>query len=450
MPLDGEFSTQSPIKLTKRAIDALEARPGKNYIVFDDELPCFGIRVMPSGKRFFLIQYRFKGRTRRYMLGMYGPVTPEEARRQAMILLGQVKGGIDPAEQRDAARRAGSVAELGKRFLKQYVPTRCKPTTAAEYKRSVELFINPKLGTRRLVDVTRADVSELHFEMRDTPYQANRTLGVLSKMFNLAEEWGLRPDGSNPCRHVKKYKETKRERFLIGKEITELGKTLDIVEASGEESGAAVACLRLLLLTGCRLREIQTLKWKYVDFTDYCLRLPDSKTGAKVVNIGQAAIDVLKGIARLQDNSYVIVGTKPGAHLTDMQRPWRRIRKRAGLPEVRIHDLRHTFASAGLALGEGLPMIGKLLGHTHVQTTARYAHLASDPVKQAAERVADQLGALLVEGRPPVEGAPHETVSQQIETSSEISAQPEQMPASVIPFPRIAAPQSAAADRSAQ
>src|SRR5258708_36965099 len=159
MPLDGEFRGRAQFKPTKRAVDALETRAGKNYIVFDEELPCFGIRVMPSGKRFFLIQYRFKGRTRRYMLGMYGPVIPEEARKQAMILLGQVKRGIDPAEQRDSARRAGTVAELGKRFLEQYVPTRCKPTTAAEYKRSVELFINPKLGTRRLVDVTRADVS---------------------------------------------------------------------------------------------------------------------------------------------------------------------------------------------------------------------------------------------------------------------------------------------------
>jgi integrase len=283
------------------------------------------------------------------------------------------------------------------------VPTHCKPTTAAEYKRSVDLFIDPKLGTRRLADIVRADISKLHFEMRDIPYQANRTLGVLSKMLNLAEEWGLRPDSSNPCRHVKKYKETKRERFLTSEQITELGKILDEVEAAGEESHAAVACLRLLLLTGCRLREIQTLKWDYVDFTGYCLRLPDSKTGAKVVNVGQAVIDVLNGVARVEDNPYVIVGAKSGAHLTDMQRPWRRIRKRAGLSEVRLHDLRHTFASAGLALGESLPMIGKLLGHAQVQTTARYAHLASGPVKQAAQRVADQLGSLLIKNRQPTD-----------------------------------------------
>lgn len=443
MPLDGEFGPPSQLKLTKRVVDVLEARSSKDYIVFDEELPCFGIRVMPSGKRFFLIQYRFKGRTRRCMLGMYGPLTPEEARKQAMILLGQVKAGIDPADQRDAARRAGTVKELGKRFLEQYVPTRCKPTTASEYKRSIELFINPKLGTRRLADIVRADISELHYEMRDIPYQANRTLGVLSKMFNLAEEWGLRPDGSNPCRHVKKYKETKRERFLTGEEITELGKILDAVEATGEESRAAAACLRLLLLTGCRLREIQTLKWEYVDFTGYCLRLPDSKTGAKVVNVGQAAIDVFKGIEHTEDNPYVIVGKKPGAHLTDMQRPWRRIRKRAGIPEVRIHDLRHTFASAGLALGEGLPMIGKLLGHTQVQTTARYAHLASDPIKQAAERVADQLVTLLVKSRQSAEPtAPDTTSDQQMAAASEPQSDHAEKSAIVIAFRRPVPPLS--------
>ena len=451
MPLDGNVEPRSQLKLTKRAVDALETRPGKNYIVFDEELPCFGIRVMPSGKRFFLIQYRFKGRTRRYMLGMFGPVAPEEARKQATILLGQVESGIDPADQRDAARRAGTVKELGKRFLDQYVPTRCKPTTASEYKRSVELFINPKLGTRRLADIIRADISELHYEMREIPYQANRTLGVLSKMFNLAEEWGLRPDGSNPCRHVKKYKETKHERFLTGVEITELGKVLDAGEASGEETHAAVACIRLLLLTGCRLREIQTLKWEYVDFDAYCLRLPDSKTGAKVVNVGQAAIDVLKDVARLEDNPYVIVGTKPAAHLTDMQRPWRRIRKRAGISDVRIHDLRHTFASAGLALGEGLPMIGKLLGHTQVQTTARYAHLASDPVKQAAERVADQLGTLLVKSRHPTPTpSPEPPAPSQAAIATATPPAPDQPTAKVIPFPRPAAPSPEMPNRTVQ
>lgn len=394
------WTGQSRGKLTKRVIDALQVRADKNHIVFDEELPCFGVRVMPSGKRFFLIQYRFKGRTRRFMLGMYGPITPEKAREQATILLGQVKAGIDPAGQRDASRRAGTIAELGKRFLEGYVPTHCKPSTAAEYTRAVELFINPKLGTRRVTDLIRADISEFHHELRHVPYQANRALGVLSKMLNLAEEWGLRPDGSNPCRHVKKYKESKRERFLTAAEIKELGKALDAAEASGAETKAAINCIRLLLLTGCRLKEIQTLQWEHVDYVNRCFALPDSKTGAKVVHLGDTAIAILEGIERVEDNPYVIVGKKPKSYLTDVQKPWQRIRKLAGIPEVRIHDLRHTFASAGLALGEGLPMLGKLLGHTQVQTTARYAHLATDPIKNAAGRVANYLGALLIRAKP--------------------------------------------------
>jgi len=228
------------------------------------------------------------------------------------------------------------------------------------------------------------------------PYQANRTLGVLSKMFNLAEIWGLRPDGSNPCLHVKKYPEQRRERFLSLEEFAALGKALREIEVDGSETQSAVDAIRLLMLTGCRLGEIMKLKWDYVDLNTRELRLPDSKTGAKIVHFGNMACDVLKDIEKLEDNPYVITGKKQGSRLTDLQHPWRRIRAKAGLDGVRIHDLRHSYASGALALGEGLPMIGKLLGHTQVQTTARYAHLANDPVKSAAGRVSDTIGAAML------------------------------------------------------
>ncbi|HUS95525.1 MAG TPA: tyrosine-type recombinase/integrase, partial [Hyphomicrobiaceae bacterium] len=273
---------------------------------------------------------------------------------------------------------------------------RCKPSTRYEYKRSVELFIYPKLGTRRVTDIERRDIAELHHSFSHIPYQANRTLGVLSKMFNLAEIWGLRPDGSNPCLHVKKYSEQKRERFLGPGEFAALGKALREVEQDGSETQSAIDAIRLLMLTGCRLGEIMTLKWDYVDLKARELRLPDSKTGAKIVHFGKMACQVLKGIEKLEDNPYVITGKKRGSRLTDLQHPWRRIRAKAGLDDVRIHDLRHSYASGALALGEGLPMIGKLLGHTQVQTTARYAHLANDPVKSAAGRVSDTIGAAML------------------------------------------------------
>ncbi len=285
------------------------------------------------------------------------------------------------------------MADLGRRFLEEYVPVHCKPSTREEYRRSVRLFVDPVVGELRVPEVQRKDIAALHHGLRDKPYQANRTLGVLSKMFNLAEVWGWRPDGSNPCRHVKRYKEHKRERFLSPEETERLGQVLREAE---EEMPSAVAAFRLLLLTGCRMSEIRDLRWDYVN--DDCIELPDAKTGGRVVPLGPEARAVLSAISRDEDNPWVISGRLPGSHLTDLQRPWRRIRKQAGLEGVRIHDLRHSFASRALALGESLTMIGKLLGHTQVQTTARYAHLARDSIQTAAARITGSIGGNLLGG----------------------------------------------------
>jgi integrase len=393
-------SEGSMARLTKRVVDQIA--PGeKETMHWDDELRGFGVRVWPSGRKVYMIMSRVKGRLRRITIGTHGPITAEKARGRAHELLSEAKNGRDPAKELDQARKAPTMKGLGERFLKDHVAVRCKPSTEAEYKRSVELFINPKLGTRRVTDIERKDIAELHHGLSHIPYQANRTLGVLSKMFNLAEVWGLRADGSNPCLHVKKFVEEKRGRFLSLEEFAALGKTLREVEQNGSETQSAVDAIRLLMLTGGRLSEIMTLKWVYVDIKARELRLPDSKTGAKTVHFGKMAVDVLKSIRRLDENPYVITGKKEGGRLTDLQHPWRRIRAMAGLDDVRIHDLRHSYASGALALGEGLPMIGKLLGHTQVQTTARYAHLANNPVKSAAGRVSDTIGAaMLGKGKP--------------------------------------------------
>lgn len=382
-------------KLTKRTAD-LATAGDRVTAIWDEELRGFGLRVYPNGRKVYVVKCRIKGQQRFITLGQHGPVTADQARTRAYNILSEAKNGRDPAKELDQARKAPTMKGLGERFLKEHVAVRCKPSTQYEYKRSVELFINPKLGTRKVTDIERRDIAELHHFFSHIPYQANRTLGVLSKMFNLAEVWGLRPDGSNPCLHVKKYPEQKRERFLSPNEFAALGKALREVEQDGSESQSAVDAIRLLMLTGCRLGEIMTLKWNYVDLKARELRLPDSKTGAKIVHFGKAAADVVKGIEKLEDNPYVITGKKEGSRLTDLQHPWRRIRAKAGLDDVRIHDLRHSYASGALALGEGLPMIGKLLGHTQVQTTARYAHLANDPVKTAAGRVSDTIGAAML------------------------------------------------------
>ncbi len=391
-------------KLTKRCVDALQAG-AKDYFVWDDDLKGFGVRVLTSGRKTFLAQYRSGGVQRRVKLGVYGALTADQARSAARQVLGDVAGGDNPAEDIKSYRMAPTVASVCKRFLDEHAAVRCKASTQAEYRRALTRFIKPALGSRKIADITRADIAKLHHEHRAIPYQANRTLGVLSKMFNLAEVWGLRPDGSNPCRHVRKFPERARERFLIPDELAHLGTVLDELEADGSESRSAIAAIRLLILTGCRLREIQTLKWAYIDGSH--LNLPDSKTGARRIPISPAVRQVLDALPHLPGNPYVITGTVPGQHLTDLQRPWRRIRKKAGLDAVRIHDLRHTFASNALTAGVSIEMVGKLLGHTQLQTTMRYAHLADEPVRAAATEVSNALSGYLAAGQSPrPEGPP--------------------------------------------
>ena len=218
---------------------------------------------------------------------------------------------------------------------------------------------------------------------------------MLSKLFNLAEKWGYRPDGSNPCRHVDRYPEHKQERFLSTEELGRLGTALEQAEQARAEMPGVLAAIRLLAFTGCRLSEILTLKWGHVDFERTCLRLPESKSGAKVVRLSPPALAVLQGIERHNDAPYVITGREPGKHLINLRKPWHRIRERAGLHDVRLHDLRHSFASVGAAGGLSLPMIGALLGHTQAATTQRYSHLADDPLRQANDMIGERIAAAM-------------------------------------------------------
>jgi len=377
-------------KLTKRKIDAAEVQK-KEYFLWDDTLPGFGLRVLPSGRKSYIVQYRAGRRARRMSLGPNTVLACEQARGQAITILAAVRKGEDPSADRAAQLSAINMTELAQRFDDEHISVRLKESTATEYRRNLRRFILPALGRLIVAEVTRADISKFHHDLRHIPYQANRCLEVLSKMFNLAEMWGLRPDGSNPRKHIRKYPEEKRERFLSTAELRRIGEVLREMEIEGIELPSAILAARLLILTGCRLGEIMTLRWEFLDLPEKVLRLPDSKTGAKLVHLGQPAVDLLAGTRPIKDNPWVIAGTIKGKHLSDLQPFWQRVRARAGLKDVRIHDLRHTFASAAVASGQGLPMIGKLLGHTQVQTTARYAHLAAEPVRNAADSVAKSL-----------------------------------------------------------
>lgn len=336
-------------KLTKRFVDSLTAETS-DVVHWDDELRGFGIRVRSGGRKSYIVKSRCRGRQIKMTIGTHGSITVEQARTKARSIIADAKEGSDPSAAYAKMRKSPTMKELGQRFLDDYVPTHCRKSTEREYRRSVELFINPKMGTRKVIDIDRSEIAKFHHDLRDKPYQANRSLGVLSKMFNLAELWGIRPDGSNPCRHVKKYKEVKHERFLSDAEYRQLGEALRKAEAERTETQSAIDAVWLLMLTGCRLGEIMTLKWDYVDLDRKELRLPDSKTGPKTIHLGSAAVERLKGIKKLEDNEFVITGKKEGGHLTDLQHPWRRIRKTAKLDGLRLHDLRHSFATPRTAV----------------------------------------------------------------------------------------------------
>ena len=372
-------------RLTKRHIDALPSRE-KEYFVWDDRLKGFGVRVYPNGGKRYVAQAFRRGKTVRVQVGRCEVLPFEKARARARQAIADIDDGKNPNKEKETKRLAPTVAQLAERFLEEYVPIHCKPRTQVEYRHAVNRYILPALGSIKLEALARDDVAALHHEMRDTPYQANRTLSIISKMMNQAEAWRLRPDRSNPCYHVRKYKEKTRERFLSPDELARLGRALDDEESLAP---SAVTAFRLLLYTGARLSEIQTLKWEYIRGTR--MHLPDSKTGAKTIPLNGPALEVLASAKRVEGNPYVIVGITEGSHLTDLQKPWRRVRKAAGLNDVRIHDLRHTFASEAVMGGESLPMVGKILGHTQTQTTARYAHLADDPLQGASERIATSL-----------------------------------------------------------
>ncbi len=372
---------------------------GKDVFCWDPEVPGFGLKVTPAGGKTYVFQYRMGGRghaTRRYSIGRHGqPWTADRAKREARRLIGEVANGRDPVAEQNADNKALTVKGLVRRFMEEHADTKTKSRTVEEYERYLRQFVTPGLGRRRVRDVSRDDVARLHHDMRGTPYQANRVLAVLSKMFNLAEKWNLRPDGSNPCRHVDRFPEKKRERYLSSRELGQLGKALAEAEKEGSESCYLVGAVRLLVLTGARLNEVLTLHWDFVDLEEKVLRLPDSKTGAKVIRLSSPALAVLEQLPRVEGNPHVIVGDRTGKHMVNIQKAWRRLRKRAGLDDLRLHDLRHSFASVGAGGGVSLTMLGALLGHSQPATTARYAHLAADPLREANDQIGSQISEAL-------------------------------------------------------
>ncbi len=379
-------------KLTVRGVEAI--KPGEvDVIVWDAELAGFGCKVTPKGKRSYFLYYRTKeGQQRRPTIGVHGPTRPEAAREIARRWLADVAQGKDPSQSRADDKAAPTVRDLCARYITEHAETRKKATSIRNDRRLIDNHVLPAIGGKKVGSVTRTDIAALHHSLRNTPYEANRMLAMARKMFGLAERWGLRTDGSNPAKNIDLYPELKRERYLSSEEVGRLWTVLNSDDAAAAASASAIAAIKLLMLTGRRLNEVLGLQWGWIDLNAKTMRLPDTKNGALFVSLGDAAVEVLSELkAEGRDPTYVIAGQRKGAALVNLQKPWRALRALAALDDVRIHDLRHTYASIGAGLGMSLPLLGRLLGHTQASTTSRYAHLAQDPVRVAADAIGAEL-----------------------------------------------------------
>jgi integrase len=411
-----------PQKLTKATVTALKPKE-RPYIVYDEDIVGLGVRVAASGAKSWTLEYRTaaSGRrapVRRVTIGKVDALTPDAARRRANELRGLVAFGRDPAQERADQRTSGTITELAEQYLREEIEPKKKPRTAELYEAYFRVHVVPAIGARRARDVTRADIARLHRVIgKDAEATANRVLVLLSGLYRWAGLAGEVPEGLNPAKGITKFRESGRERFLSSDELARLGDTLIEAETDGlpweVDDGKPtakhtpkqnqrmvyaphiVAAFRMLLFTGCRLREILHLRWDEIDLERGFLTLPDhrSKTGKRVVHLSAPALAVLESLQRL--GPYVIPGAKVDQPRHDLHKPWDAIKRRADLPGVRLHDLRHTFASIGAAGGLGLLAVGKLLGHKQTSTTAKYAHLDSDPLRRANEAIGAALAGAL-------------------------------------------------------
>jgi integrase len=415
--------------LTRRVVNSAHALSSE-YVLWD-QLKGFGLRVRPSGVKSYVVVYRTghgrAGMVRRITLGRPSTsFTPELARKKALTILGAVAGGDDPADERAKLRREMTVAQLCDLYIAEGCEAKRKSTVLTDRGR-IERHIKPLIGRKRVGEVTRGDIDRFlrdvaigktKADLRTGPHgraiveggkgTATRTVGLLGGIFSFAVARRLRTD--NPARGVKRYPDRKGERFLSPFELAKLGAYLREFEVNGANP-MAIAVIRLLALTGARKSEIVKLRWTEVDFAHHCLRLGDSKTGPKILTLGAPAQEVLASLQQDENIAWVFPASScrgrqldkavdrderaAGGYYQGLEKVWRQLRIAAGFPNLRLHDLRHSFASIGLAGGDALPVIGSLLGHADAQTTLRYAHLADDPARMAADRISGAIATAM-------------------------------------------------------
>lgn len=374
-------------KLTKSAIDNTKPGP-KDIWIWCSELPGFGVRVQPSGRKTYVVRYRNEiGVQRKMTLARCCDIPPERARDMARRQFGQVAEGQDPVQERIDKREAPTMAELWDRYLKEYAQVFKKASSVVSDEGTWRRYIEKPLGKKKAAEVNKTDVTKIVSSLSDRKASANHVVALLGKMFNLAEDWGLRPVNSNPCRRWKKFKITERECILSPEQIAAVDKAMDEMVTEGSLMYSMACLVRLWMITGCRNTEIREAERSWVDFNRKLLLLPDSKVGQRRIPLPDAAIEIIK---TLPDGKWLIPGRLHGQPIKSPWGMWKRIAERAGVPvESRPHDLRHTVGSLGHDSGLSQKQIQQQLGHRQMSTTERYIHGVKSSQSQAANQIAD-------------------------------------------------------------
>jgi integrase len=390
-------------KLTDAFVAAIEP-DGHDRPYADSQLAGFAVRVTPAGAKIFVARARVAGRRRLVPLGYFPAMTTAEARELALQALADMRRGFDPVREHQARRKAAAagemtISELAAKWMAEHVAKR-KPRTVADYSQLLDRHILPALGHLTVAHIDRDDINRLHIAMAKTPRRANYTVSTIRALLNFAIDLGLRPPASNPARRITLYRERRLERFLSEAEFGRAGEGIAAAERAGTIGPHAAAGLRLALFTGARSGELTAAQWAHVDWQRRFIRLPDSKTNEpRTIHLSDAALEVLKTLSRV--GPYVIAGTKEGEPYKNLSRAWIIARRYARLDDVRLHDLRHSYASLAASRGVSLQMIGKLLGHRVAATTQRYAHLARDAVAAVNDELGAAMQAAIEKGQPP-------------------------------------------------
>lgn len=385
---DQPTTPRTTIRLTG---DTARRRCGKvEMTLWDSELPGFGLRMYPSGIKSWIVHYVERGVQRKATLGRVGSLDAKEARKHARAILARSRldGLPHKADARLARKGVPLFRDYVDRFWSEY-SRHWKPNTQKRNAAAIRRDLLPVFGTLAVSQIARTDVARWRDDLIERPGTFNRTLPVLAVMLGYAEQLGLRRRGSNPCKAMPRYKRKPCDRFLTAIEYRRLASMLAEAEV---EQPSIVAAIRLLIYTGARRGEVEGLRWEWVQPPR--LMLPDSKTGAKAIYLNTQAMGVLESIPG-QRGTGLIFPAPCSNQPINLGTWWVRLRRRAALPDVRLHDLRHSFASTAIMDGVSLSLIGRLLGHALPETTARYAHLADEAVMDAAERVSGSLAAAL-------------------------------------------------------